>query len=204
MEWHEGSGQQPVGGSGSVHRRGYAGRRLCAQQHPELHCYGRDARGAGRGECRAEHHPYGGRPAGHCRRRGRPAPRRRARSKPRRSATPWRSATTRCARASPALYSEWYGVAVAPERIAVTAGSSAAFVLAFLAMFDAGDAVALPSPGYPCYRHILTALGQRSVLLETGPACEWMPTRRRCCACGAPRRHQGAADCQPRQSRPAR
>ena len=74
------------------------------------------------------------------------------------------------------LYSEWYGVAVAPERIAVTAGSSAAFVLAFLAMFDAGDAVALPSPGYPCYRHILTALGQRSVLLETGPACEWMPT----------------------------
>ena len=73
-------------------------------------------------------------------------------------------------------YSEWYGVAVAPERIAVTAGSSAAFVLAFLAMFDAGDAVALPSPGYPCYRHILSALGQRSVLLETGPAREWMPT----------------------------
>ncbi len=60
------------------------------------------------------------------------------------------------------LYSEWYGVAVAPERIAVTAGSSAAFVLAFLATFDAGDAVALPSPGYPCYRHILTALGQRA------------------------------------------
>jgi aspartate/methionine/tyrosine aminotransferase len=74
------------------------------------------------------------------------------------------------------LYNEWYGGAVAPERIAVTSGSSAAFVLAFLALFDAGDAVALPSPGYPCYRHILTALGQRSVLLETGAASEWMPT----------------------------
>jgi aspartate/methionine/tyrosine aminotransferase len=73
-------------------------------------------------------------------------------------------------------YAERYGVAVAPERIAVTAGSSAAFVLAFLAVFDAGDVVALPSPGYPCYRHILSALGQRSVLLETGPATEWMPT----------------------------
>ncbi len=73
-------------------------------------------------------------------------------------------------------YSDRYGVAIAPERIAVTAGSSAAFVLAFIAVFDAGDVVALPSPGYPCYRHILSALGQRSVLLETGPATAWMPT----------------------------
>lgn len=73
-------------------------------------------------------------------------------------------------------YGELYGVSVGPERIAVTCGSSGAFVLAFLALFDAGDVVALPSPGYPCYRHILTALGQRSVLLETGPENEWMPT----------------------------
>jgi aspartate/methionine/tyrosine aminotransferase len=73
-------------------------------------------------------------------------------------------------------YADWYGVRVAAERIAVTSGSSAAFVLAFLAVFDAGDPVALPSPGYPCYRHILSALGQRSVLLETGPATDWMPT----------------------------
>ena len=43
-------------------------------------------------------------------------------------------------------------------------------------LFDAGASVALPSPGYPCYRHILTALGQRPVLLETGPATRWMPT----------------------------
>ncbi|CAN1724334.1 Valine--pyruvate aminotransferase [Hyphomicrobium sp. 1Nfss2.1] len=73
-------------------------------------------------------------------------------------------------------YADWYGVSVPPERIAVTGGSSAAFVLAFLALFDVGDAVALPCPGYPCYRHILTALGQRPVLLATGPANEWMPT----------------------------
>ncbi len=73
-------------------------------------------------------------------------------------------------------YAEWYGVSVAPERIAVTCGSSGAFVLAFLALFDAGDVVALPSPGYPCYRHILTALGQPSALIETGPESGWMPT----------------------------
>jgi aspartate/methionine/tyrosine aminotransferase len=75
-----------------------------------------------------------------------------------------------------AHYQAWYGVRIAPERIVVTAGSSAAFVLTFLALFEAGDTVALPSPGYPCYRHILSALGQRALLLATGPAERWMPT----------------------------
>jgi aspartate/methionine/tyrosine aminotransferase len=73
-------------------------------------------------------------------------------------------------------YRECYGVSIAPERVIVTTGSSAAFVLAFLALFDAGARVALPSPGYPCYRHILTALGQEPVILATGPETRWMPT----------------------------
>ena len=75
-----------------------------------------------------------------------------------------------------ALYDEWYGVRLGPERVVVTTGSSAGFLLSFLALFDAGDRVALPSPGYPCYRHILTSLGQTPVLIETGPATRWMPT----------------------------
>lgn len=73
-------------------------------------------------------------------------------------------------------YRETYGVEVAPERVVVTTGSSAGFVLAFLALFDAGARVALPEPGYPCYRHILSALGQVSVGIETGPQSRWMPT----------------------------
>ncbi len=73
-------------------------------------------------------------------------------------------------------YRSWYGLDISPERIVVTNGSSAAFVLAFLALFDAGDRVALPSPGYPCYRHILTALGQQPAMIETGPETRWMPT----------------------------
>ena len=73
-------------------------------------------------------------------------------------------------------YSDWYGIDIAAERVVITSGSSAAFVLAFLSVFDSDDAVALPSPGYPCYRHILTALGQRQVVLETGPETRWMPT----------------------------
>ena len=74
------------------------------------------------------------------------------------------------------LYQSWYGLDIDPARIVVTSGSSAAFVLTFLALFDVGSTVALPSPGYPCYRHILTALGVNSHLMQTTPEARWMPT----------------------------
>ena len=64
-------------------------------------------------------------------------------------------------------YHDAYGCTVDPERIVVTTGSSGAFVLAFLAMFEPGDRVAVTVPGYPPYRHILTALGCEPVLIET-------------------------------------
>jgi aspartate/methionine/tyrosine aminotransferase len=56
-------------------------------------------------------------------------------------------------------YRDIYGVAVAPERIVVTTGSSAGFTLAFLALFDAGEMLAMASPGYPAYRNIAHAMG---------------------------------------------
>lgn len=56
-------------------------------------------------------------------------------------------------------YADHYGVEVSPDRVVVTTGSSAAFNLAFLAMFDAGDRVAIAAPGYPAYRNIMAALG---------------------------------------------
>src|SRR5438445_454782 len=64
-------------------------------------------------------------------------------------------------------YRDAYGCAVEPERIVVTTGSSGAFILAFLALFEPGDRVAVTVPGYPPYRHILTALGCEPVLIET-------------------------------------
>src|ERR1700681_580865 len=64
-------------------------------------------------------------------------------------------------------YRDIYGCAVNPERIVVTTGSSGAFILAFLSMFEPGDRVAVTVPGYPPYRHILTALGCEPVLIET-------------------------------------
>lgn len=64
-------------------------------------------------------------------------------------------------------YRDSYGVSVDSARIVITTGSSGGFILAFLAMFEPGDRVAVTIPGYPPYRHILTALGCEPVLIET-------------------------------------
>jgi len=64
-------------------------------------------------------------------------------------------------------YRETYGCAVDADRIVITTGSSGAFILAFLALFEPGDRVAVTIPGYPPYRHVLTALGCEPVLIET-------------------------------------
>src|SRR5712691_181947 len=72
-------------------------------------------------------------------------------------------------------YREQYDVAVDPADIVVTTGSSAAFQLAFLAAFDAGDRVALAAPGYPAYRNILSALGLEPVLIEVGENAHYQP-----------------------------
>ncbi len=73
-------------------------------------------------------------------------------------------------------YKDWYDVSVDPGRIAVTTGSSGAFQLAFLAAFEAGDKVAMVSPGYPAYRNILSALGVETILLNSGPEHRYQPT----------------------------
>jgi aspartate/methionine/tyrosine aminotransferase len=64
-------------------------------------------------------------------------------------------------------FQDIYRCEIDPGRIVVTTGSSGAFILAFLAMFEPGDRVAVTVPGYPPYRHILTALGCEPVLIET-------------------------------------
>ena len=73
-------------------------------------------------------------------------------------------------------YAVQHGIAVAPERIAVTTGSSGAFLLAFLAAFDAGDRVAVLEPGYPAYRNILKALDIEPVPIPVGPETGFQAT----------------------------
>ena len=65
------------------------------------------------------------------------------------------------------FYAQTYNVDVPASRIVVTTGSSAGFLLSFLALFDAGARVAIAEPGYPAYRNILEALGLVCVPLAT-------------------------------------
>jgi aspartate/methionine/tyrosine aminotransferase len=74
-------------------------------------------------------------------------------------------------------YRDAYGLEFDPARVVVTTGSSGGFILAFLALFEPGDRVALANPGYPPYRHILTALGCEPVLIETSARDRWALTR---------------------------
>ncbi|MBL8836413.1 MAG: aminotransferase class I/II-fold pyridoxal phosphate-dependent enzyme [Alphaproteobacteria bacterium] len=73
-------------------------------------------------------------------------------------------------------YRERYGVTVPEGRIAITAGSSGAFLIGFLAAFEAGDRVALADPGYPAYRNILTALSLDAVGLPADREHRFQPT----------------------------
>lgn len=73
-------------------------------------------------------------------------------------------------------YSQWHDIALDAERVVVTTGSSAGFMLAFLAAFEPGDRVAVSVPGYPPYRHILSALGCEPILVETNAATRWAMT----------------------------
>ena len=73
-------------------------------------------------------------------------------------------------------YQESYGLEIDPARVAVTTGSSGAFLLGFLAAFDVGDRVALANPGYPAYRNILMALGLTPIDVPTGPETRFQPT----------------------------
>jgi len=73
-------------------------------------------------------------------------------------------------------YAEWHGLDIDLARVVVTTGSSAGFILAFLAAFEAGDRVAMALPGYPPYRHILAALGCEPVGIETTAQTRWAIT----------------------------
>ncbi|MDF2142678.1 aminotransferase class I/II-fold pyridoxal phosphate-dependent enzyme [Paenirhodobacter sp. CAU 1674] len=73
------------------------------------------------------------------------------------------------------LYARWYGVDLDPARVVVTPGSSGAFALAFSALFDAGDRVALGEPGYPSYRQILRAMSVEPVGIPTRAENRYQP-----------------------------
>ena len=69
-----------------------------------------------------------------------------------------------------AWYAARFGLNIAPRRIVVTAGASAALQLACLALVDRDDVVLLPNPSYPCNRHFIAAAEGKPVLLPASAA----------------------------------
>jgi aspartate/methionine/tyrosine aminotransferase len=74
-----------------------------------------------------------------------------------------------------ALYGEWYDLDLDPGRVILTSGASGAFILAFSALYDAGDRVGLGEPCYPSYRQILTAMSLEPVGLRTELSTRYQP-----------------------------
>ncbi|WP_250450760.1 pyridoxal phosphate-dependent aminotransferase [Caballeronia sp. ATUFL_M2_KS44] len=69
-----------------------------------------------------------------------------------------------------AHYRDVFGLTIDPARIVVTAGASAALLLACMALVDHGDEVLMPDPCYPCNRHFVSAADGKPVLIASGPA----------------------------------
>lgn len=66
------------------------------------------------------------------------------------------------------FYRTHFGVDVAPERIVVTSGSSAALLLVLALLVDRDDEILLSDPGYPCNRHFVRTLEGRPVAIAVG------------------------------------
>lgn len=73
-------------------------------------------------------------------------------------------------------YADYYGVTIAPSRVAITVGASGGFILSFLAAFEIGAKVAMAVPGYPPYRGILKSLGLQAVEINTTAATNYQPS----------------------------
>jgi aspartate/methionine/tyrosine aminotransferase len=74
------------------------------------------------------------------------------------------------------FYRDRYGLEVPASRVVVTAGSSAALLLAFGVLLDPGDEVMLGDPSYPCNRHFVRAFGGEPRLVPVGPATRYQLT----------------------------
>ena len=73
-------------------------------------------------------------------------------------------------------YAERFGVAIAPERVIVTAGSSAALLLVMALLVDRDQQILLSDPGYPCNRHFVRVLEGEPLGVPVGPQTRYQLT----------------------------
>ncbi len=75
------------------------------------------------------------------------------------------------------LYDRWYNLDLDPARVVITSGSSGAFILSFISLFDVDARVGIGAPGYPSYRQILKSLGMLPVVVKTSLENKFQPTK---------------------------
>ncbi|MDB5118680.1 MAG: aminotransferase, partial [Mucilaginibacter sp.] len=75
-----------------------------------------------------------------------------------------------------AHYLRVYGLTIAPSRIVVTAGASAALLLACAALVERGTEVLMPDPSYPCNRHFVAAFDGEAKMIASGPETRFQLT----------------------------
>ncbi len=66
-------------------------------------------------------------------------------------------------------YADRFGVTIPPERVIVTAGSSAGLLLVMALLVDRDERILLSDPGYPCNRHFVRVLEGDPVGIPVGP-----------------------------------
>jgi aspartate/methionine/tyrosine aminotransferase len=156
---------------------------------------------AGAGARRPQHHPHGNR---RTRFHGARTGDRSGHERLRRGVTQYTSALGLASlrEAIAGHYRRPFGLSIDPARIVVTAGASAALLLACTALVDRDDEVLMPDPCYPCNRHFVAAAEGKPVLVPSGPAERFQLTAARCKRLWTPLR---AACCwRRRQTRPVR
>ena len=67
------------------------------------------------------------------------------------------------------------GVAMSPDRVILTSGTSEGIELALSVIVDRGDEVLVPLPTYPFYTAVLAKLAARAVFYRTDPTRGWQP-----------------------------
>jgi len=84
-------------------------------------------------------------------------------------------------------YHDHFGVSVDPERVIVTAGSSAALLLTLALLVNRDDAILLADPSYPCSRHFVRVLEGEPVAIPVGSQSNYQLTADMISAAWTPR-----------------
>ncbi|NPA17423.1 pyridoxal phosphate-dependent aminotransferase [Persephonella sp.] len=71
------------------------------------------------------------------------------------------------------FYYEKYRVEVDPSRIALTVGTSGAFLVVYSILLNSRDRIALPDPSYPCYKNFAHLLDIQPVFIPAGKETDY-------------------------------